>query len=58
MDVGRYITGKIDDYAKREGWFFGHFADRYGRAAGQTSRRCPVPSGAGRKKLSCGVDNL
>ena len=24
---GRYFTGKIDDYAKRKGWFFGHFAD-------------------------------
>ena len=24
---GKYIVGKISDYAKREGWFFGHFAD-------------------------------
>ncbi|SRR5258708_4956728 len=24
---GKYFTGKIDDYAKRKGWFFGHFAD-------------------------------
>jgi quercetin dioxygenase-like cupin family protein len=25
---GKYITGRIDDYAKRKGWFFGHFADK------------------------------
>ena len=24
---GKFITGKIDDYAKRRGWFFGNFAD-------------------------------
>lgn len=24
---GKYIVGKISDYAKRKGWFFGGFAD-------------------------------
>lgn len=24
---GQYLTGTIIDYVKREGWFFGHFAD-------------------------------
>lgn len=24
---GKYITGKINEYAKRKGWFFGKFAD-------------------------------
>lgn len=24
---GRYITGRMSEYAKRKGWFFGHFAD-------------------------------
>ena len=24
---GQYLTGKISDYTKNEGWFFGHFAD-------------------------------
>lgn len=24
---GKYIVGKVDDYAGRKGWFFGHFAE-------------------------------
>ena len=24
---GKYIVGKVNDYAKRKGWFFGQFAD-------------------------------
>ncbi len=24
---GRYVVGKVADFAKRKGWFFGHFAD-------------------------------
>ena len=24
---GKYIYGKVDDYAGRKGWFFGHFAE-------------------------------
>lgn len=24
---GKYIVGTVDQYAKRKGWFFGHFAD-------------------------------
>lgn len=24
---GKYIVGKVDDYAGHKGWFFGHFAD-------------------------------
>ena len=29
LDINKrkYIVGKIGDYAKRKGWFFGHFAD-------------------------------
>lgn len=23
----KYITGRVDDFAKRKGWFFGNFAD-------------------------------
>jgi mannose-6-phosphate isomerase-like protein (cupin superfamily) len=25
--VGKFIGGKVSDYTKRSGWFFGHFAD-------------------------------
>lgn len=24
---GKYLVGRIDDFAKRKGWFFGYFAD-------------------------------
>ena len=24
---GKFITGKVKDFAKRKGWFFGNFAD-------------------------------